>query len=169
MQTKIRFTKENGDIKLWRLVTFESYELEQSYIHQLKALMCGNNAWRGQGHGCRFTMCHASLKMALLLHKQGLVKTTVQMTVTSFMFWPAVRGSQVTNKSANEKSVLLSKVAKINPFKIWRLVTFESLEIYQSYTPFWKPLISFSLETEDQGCDSTFRVCYTVLKNAISL
>ena len=81
VQTNIRFTKENGDIKLCRLVTLESFELEQSYIHQLKALMCGNNASRGQEHGCRFTMCHASLKMALLLHKEGLVKTTVPITV----------------------------------------------------------------------------------------
>ena len=43
--------------------------------------MCGINASRGQEHGCRFTMCHASLKMALLLHKEGLVKTTVPTTV----------------------------------------------------------------------------------------
>ena len=50
-------------------------------MHQLKALMCGINASRGQEHGCRFTMCHASLKMALLLHKEGLVKTTVPITV----------------------------------------------------------------------------------------
>ena len=55
--------------------------LEKSYIHHLKALMCGINASRGQGHGCRFTMCHTSLKMALLLHKEGLVKTTVPITV----------------------------------------------------------------------------------------
>ena len=81
MQTNIRFTKENGDIKLRRLVTFESLELEQSYIHHLKALMCGINASRGQGHGGRFTMCHASLKMALLLHKVGLVKRLMSTTV----------------------------------------------------------------------------------------
>ena len=54
-------------------VTFKPHELEQSYIHHLKALMCGIIASRGQGHSCRFTMCHASLKMALLLHKVGLV------------------------------------------------------------------------------------------------
>ena len=58
-------------------------ELEQSYIHNLKALMCVINASRWQGHGCRFTMCQASLKMALLLHKEGLVKTTVPITVNS--------------------------------------------------------------------------------------
>ena len=49
-------------------VTFEPLELEQSYIHHLKALMCGINASRGQGHGCRFTMYRASLNTTLLLH-----------------------------------------------------------------------------------------------------
>ena len=47
--------------------------------------MYGINASRGQGHGCRFTMCHTSLKMALLLHKEGLVKTTVPITVSSYV------------------------------------------------------------------------------------
>ena len=62
-------------------VTFEPLDLEQIYIHHLKALMRGINASRGQGHGCRFTMCHASLKMALLLHKVGLVKRLMSTTV----------------------------------------------------------------------------------------
>ena len=48
--------------------------------------MCGINASKGQGHGCRFTMCHASLNMALLLHKEGLVKTTVPITVNTIDF-----------------------------------------------------------------------------------
>ena len=48
VQTNIRFTKENGDIKIRWLVTFECLELEQSYIHHLKALMCGINASRGK-------------------------------------------------------------------------------------------------------------------------
>ena len=55
--------------------------LEKSYIHHLKALMCGINASRVQGHSHMFTMCHASLKMVLLLYKEGLVKTTVPITV----------------------------------------------------------------------------------------
>ena len=55
--------------------------LEKSYIHHLKALMCGINASRGQGHGHMFTMCHASLKMALLLHKVGLVPRLMSTTV----------------------------------------------------------------------------------------
>ena len=55
--------------------------LEKSYIHHLKALMCGINASRGQGHGHMFTMCHASLKMALLLHKVGLVSRLMSTTV----------------------------------------------------------------------------------------
>ena len=44
-------------------------------------LMYCINASRGQGHGCRFTMCHASLKMTLLLHTEGLVKTALASTV----------------------------------------------------------------------------------------
>ena len=50
-------------------------------VLHLKALMCGINTSRGQGHSCRFTMCHASLKMALLLHTEGLVKTALASTV----------------------------------------------------------------------------------------
>ena len=67
------------------VVTFEPLELEQSYIHHLKALMCGINASRGQGYGHMFTMCHASLKMALLLHKVGLVTKLMSTTV-----WPGL-------------------------------------------------------------------------------
>ena len=47
--------------------------------------MCGIHALRGQGHGCRFTMCHASLKMALLVHKVGLVTITVPTTVVNLI------------------------------------------------------------------------------------
>ena len=55
------------------LVTFELLEVEQSYIPLLKALMCGINAVGAQGSGCMFTLCHAPLKMAVLLHKTGNV------------------------------------------------------------------------------------------------
>ena len=51
------------------LITFEPLDLEQSYIPHLKALMCGINAIGAQGDGCTFTLCHAPLKMAVLLHK----------------------------------------------------------------------------------------------------
>ena len=82
VQTNIQFTKVNGDIKLRRLVTFESLVLEQSYIHHLKALMCGINGSIGQGHCCRFTMCHTSLKMVLLLHKKGPCQNKLPITVS---------------------------------------------------------------------------------------
>ena len=72
--------------------------LEKSYIHHLKALMCGINASRGQGHGHMFTMCHASLKMALLLHKVGLVKTTVQTTVRDAISLQATAHANAVNK-----------------------------------------------------------------------
>ena len=35
--------------------------------------MCGINAVGAQGSGCMFTLCHAPLKMAVLLHKTGNV------------------------------------------------------------------------------------------------
>ena len=59
--------------------------LEKSYIHHLKALMCGIIASRGQGHGHMFTMCHTSLKMALLLHKVGLVSRLMSTTVMALL------------------------------------------------------------------------------------
>ena len=55
------------------LVTFEPLDIQQSYIPLLKALMCGINAVGAQGSGCMFTLCHAPLKMAVLLHKTGNV------------------------------------------------------------------------------------------------
>ena len=55
------------------LVTFEILEVEQSYIHLLKALMCGINAIGAQGCGCMFTVCHTRLKMGVLLLKMPKV------------------------------------------------------------------------------------------------
>jgi hypothetical protein len=43
--------------------------------------MCGINASRGQEHVYMLTMCHASLKMALLLHKVGRVTRLMSTTV----------------------------------------------------------------------------------------
>ena len=51
------------------LVTFEPLEVEQSYIPLLKAPICGINVVGDQGCSCMSTFCHASLKIALLLHK----------------------------------------------------------------------------------------------------
>ena len=56
------------------LVTFKLLEVEQSYIPLLKDLMCGINAVGAQGSGCMFTLCHAPLKMAVLLHKEATVR-----------------------------------------------------------------------------------------------
>ena len=52
-------------------VTFEPLEVEQSYIPLLKALQCGINAVGAQGRGCSSLLCHAHLKMGVLLHKQA--------------------------------------------------------------------------------------------------
>ena len=64
------------------LVTFEPLEIEQSYIPLLKALMCGINTVGAQGSGCMFTLCHAPLKMALLLHKMASVCKQALMTLS---------------------------------------------------------------------------------------
>ena len=67
------------------LVTFEPFEVEQSYIPHLKALMCGINAVGAQGCGCMFTFCHAPLKIAVLLHKMPKVPFVLVLAVSSYM------------------------------------------------------------------------------------
>ena len=63
------------------LVTFELLEVEQSYIGLLKALMRGIIAVGAQGCSCIFTICHAYLKMGVLLHKMAIVCKRRAMTV----------------------------------------------------------------------------------------
>ena len=60
------------------LVTFEPLDIQQSYIPLLKALKCGINA---QGHDCSTLLCHAHLKMGVLLHKQATVCSLMSMAV----------------------------------------------------------------------------------------
>ena len=43
--------------------------------------MCGINAVGAQGSGCMFTLCHAPLKMGVLLHKMASVCKQPLMTV----------------------------------------------------------------------------------------
>ena len=77
------------------LVTFEPLDIQQSYIPLLKALMCGINGVGAQGSGCMFTLCHAPLKMAVLLHKTEkvcrvmntaveLLETEIKLGVAAF-------------------------------------------------------------------------------------
>ena len=70
------------------LVTFEPLDVVQSYIPLLKALMCGINAVGAQGSGCMFTLCHAPLKMAVLLHKTAKVWDSFSETVGTKMTTP---------------------------------------------------------------------------------
>ena len=60
---------------------FWTLEIQQSNIPLLKALKCGINAVGAQGSGCMFTLCHAPLKMAVLLHKMASVCKQALMTV----------------------------------------------------------------------------------------
>ena len=68
------------------LVTFEPLDIQQSYIPLLKALMCGINAVGAQGSGCMFTLCHAPLKMGVLLHKMASVCKQALMTVQQLIY-----------------------------------------------------------------------------------
>ena len=63
------------------LVTFEPLDIQQSYIPLLKALKCGINAVGAQGRGCSSLLCHAHLKMGVLLHKQATVCSLMSMAV----------------------------------------------------------------------------------------
>ena len=57
--------------------------MNQSYIPHLKVLVCGINSSSSQWCGYIFMLCYTHLKLALLLHKQGLVATGVGTTVKS--------------------------------------------------------------------------------------
>ena len=48
--------------------------------------MCGINAVGAQGSGYMFTLCHAPLKMGVLLHKMASVCKQALMTVFCF-YW----------------------------------------------------------------------------------
>ena len=49
------------------------------------------------------------------------------------------------------------------------LVTFELLEVEQSYIPLLKALVSGINAVRAQGCRCMFRICHTFLKNVILL
>ena len=51
------------------LVTFEPLDIQQSYKPLLKALKCGPTG--AQGRGFSSLLCHAHLKMGVLLHKEA--------------------------------------------------------------------------------------------------
>ena len=54
--------------------------------------MCGINAVGAQGSGCMFTLCHAPLKMAVLLHKTGNVCRVMITAVICFSRDHPLRG-----------------------------------------------------------------------------
>ena len=70
--------------KVLKINVRASYNSENT-VPLLKALMCGINAVGAQGSGCMFTLCHAPLKMAVLLHKTEKVWYSFSETVFSFI------------------------------------------------------------------------------------
>ena len=67
------------------LVTFEPFDLEQSYIPHLKALMCGINAAEAQRCDCMFTFCYAYPKLGVLLHKMANASHSSSGTVCNLI------------------------------------------------------------------------------------
>ena len=78
------FLSESDFSFAFLLITFEPLKGEQSYIPLLKALMCGINAVGAQGCGCMFTFYHASLKIAVLLHKMPKVPFVLVLAVHTY-------------------------------------------------------------------------------------
>ena len=68
------------------MVTFEPLDIQQSYIPLLKALKCGINAVGAQGRGCSSLLCHAHLKMSVLLQKQANERFILILAVYVFLF-----------------------------------------------------------------------------------
>ena len=56
--------------------------------------MCGGNAVGAQGSGCMFTLCHAPLEMAVLLHKMASVCKQALMTVGIKDYRKIIKGQQ---------------------------------------------------------------------------
>ena len=68
--------------------------------------MCGINAVGAQGSGCMFTLCHAPLKMAVLLHKTEKVWDSFSETVYTDCF---INFSLTKKKSATFLELLSDK------------------------------------------------------------
>ena len=63
-------------------------ELLAHTVSHLKALIRYNLEPRGQGHGSTFSICHALLKNAILLHTEANVKYIMNSTVMfKFISW----------------------------------------------------------------------------------
>ena len=56
-------------------------------------MVCGINAFSSQWCGCIFILCYTHLKLALLLHKQGLVATGVATTISIYILSQKLNGT----------------------------------------------------------------------------
>ena len=63
----------------------EPLDLKQSYIPQLKVLVCGINEYGFQLRGCIFMLCHTHMNLALVRHKIVLVTFLLGSTVIQFL------------------------------------------------------------------------------------
>ena len=100
------------------LITFETLEINQSYIPHLKVLVCGINASSSQQGGCIFILCYTHLKLTLLLHKQGLVATGVATTVFELVYF-FMDTLQYLKQPTNLSKVMCLQSSKIVPLMHW--------------------------------------------------
>ena len=66
-------------------MTFEPFELKQSYVLHLKVQMCGINFSGAQWCGYILISCYTHLKLALLLHKTEVVMFILGSTVIVYL------------------------------------------------------------------------------------
>ena len=71
--------------KIWRLITFESLELNEKHIPHFKKLMCGIDASSPQLCGCLFILCYTHLNLILLLHKTVLITFPLASAIPSLL------------------------------------------------------------------------------------
>ena len=67
--------------KIRRLVVLLPFSVQDLLVPRWKALMCSFLDLGGQGHGSAFRVCHALLKMAILLGKMSKSRVSLQGTV----------------------------------------------------------------------------------------
>ena len=67
--------------QLWPAVFLTPLEVEQHTVSHMKALIGGELEYRGLMHDSLFTLCHPLCKIALLVHRMGLVRFVSLSTV----------------------------------------------------------------------------------------
>ena len=111
------------------LVTFEPLEVEQSYIPVLKALKCVINAVGAQGRGCSSSLCHAHLKIGVLLHKEATVQFDLILAVYFLLYFSNDLNEHLHLEHNLMKEHLCSQCDK--PFSSKPMLTIHLMETHE--------------------------------------